>query len=65
MFPPVFNSKVFVTAFGLVFGICAVVTLLVWSSADTKKRNRDGKEHGDSKIATAHDIKVYQQMFMD
>ena len=65
MFPPVFNSKVFFTAFGTVFGICAVVVLLVWSSADTKKRNRDGKEHGDSKIATKHDIKVYQQMFMD
>jgi len=65
MFPPAFNSKVFFTAFGLAFGICAVFTLLVWSSADTKKHNRDGKEHGDSKIATAHDIKVYQQMFMD
>lgn len=65
MFPPVFNSEVFFTAFGMAFSICAVAVLLIWSSADTKKRNRDGKEHGDSKIATYHDIKAYQQMFMD
>lgn len=65
MIPPVFNSKVFGTAFGITFGICGVAILLIWSSADTKKRNRDGKEHGDSKIMSPSAIKRYQKMFMD
>lgn len=64
-FPPVFNGKVFGTAFGTTFGICGVAILLIWSSADTRKRNRDGKEHGDSKIMTPYAIKRYQKMFMD
>lgn len=65
LFPPVFNAPVFGTAFGVSFGVCAVAILLIWSGMDTKKRNRDGKEHGNSKIMSPTAIKKYQRMFMD
>jgi len=65
MFAPVFNAKVFFEAFLLVAGIGGVVLFLVWSANDTKKKNRDGKEHGNSRIATKADIRNYQKHFMD
>lgn len=65
MFAPVFNAKVFFEAFILVAGIGGVVLFLVWSANDTKKKNRDGKEHGNSRIATRADIRSYQKHFMD
>jgi len=65
MFVPVFNGKVFAEAFLLVAGIGAVAVFLIWSSNDTKKKNRDGKEHGNSRIATPADIRRYQKHFMD
>lgn len=59
------NTSVFMTAFFTMFGVSAVVTLLVWLSMDDKKRSRVGHEHGAARLGTTSDFKQYKNKFME
>jgi hypothetical protein len=60
-----FNSEIFISAFGMIFVIVAIVMLLAYSSADTKKRSRVGHEHGAARLGTSTDFKKFKSRFME
>lgn len=58
-------GDIFFTAFGIVVFIMAVIIFFVWDSSAGKKRRREGKEHGDGRLATPSDFKKFKSRFMD
>lgn len=60
-----FNPEIFISAFGMIFVIVAIVMLLAYSSADTKKRSRVGHEHGAARLGTSTDFRKFKTRFME
>lgn len=60
-----FYSDIFFGAFACTVFIVGAILLLMWDSASGKKRRREGKEHGASRLATPSDFRKFQKRFMD
>ena len=63
-FSPMYTD-IFFTAFGVTAFIIAAALLLIWDSSAGKKRRREGREHGNARLATPTDFKKYKARFMD
>lgn len=59
------NTEVFFTAFAMGAGILAVIGLLIWLDNDSKKHSRVGHEHGQARLGSGRDFKIYKNKFMD
>lgn len=59
------NAEVFFTAFAMGAGILAVIGLFIWLDSDAKKRSRVGHEHGQARLGSKRDFKIYKNKFMD
>lgn len=57
--------ETFFTTFLLIAFIAAVAVFFMWDSSEGKKRRREGKEHGDGRLATPTDFKKFKGRFMD
>lgn len=59
------KSEVFGTAFLIGVGISAFIGLIIWIDSNVRKQSRVGHEHGQARLATRKDFKVYKQRFME
>lgn len=59
------QSSVFLTGFAMGFGILGIIGLFIWLDSDAKKRCRVGHEHGNARLGTSRDFKMYKNKFMD
>ncbi len=59
------DMSAFMAGFGVWGGIMALIMFFSWDSSQRKKRNRDGKEHGDAKLMNSSGFKKYRNRFME
>lgn len=59
------NSEVFWTSFFVGFGLLGIIGLFIWLDNDSKKRSRVGHEHGNARLGTKRDFKIFKRKFMD
>lgn len=63
-FSPI-NGSVFGLAFLVGFGILGIIGLFIWLDGDAKKQSRVGHEHGNARLGTKRDFKIFKRKFMD
>ena len=59
------NSEVFWTSFFVGFGLLGIIGLFIWLDNDSKKQSRVGHEHGNARLGTKRDFKIFKRKFMD